>query len=71
MTPLVSSNFFLSEYFVVLTQIPMINMKKEKSYEYLSIKASFSNTEVVIGDGMSVGGKKSNSVGLKIKWTFD
>jgi hypothetical protein len=62
MTPLVSSNFFLSEYFVVLTQILMINMKKEKSYEYLSIKSSFSNTEVVIGDGMSVGGKKSSSV---------
>jgi hypothetical protein len=46
-------------------------MKKEKLYEYLSIKASFSNTEVVIGDGMSVGGKKSNSVCLKINLTFD
>jgi len=48
----------------------MINMKKDKSYEYLSINASFSNTEVVIGEGMFVGGKKSNSVGLKINWTF-
>jgi hypothetical protein len=47
----------------------MIYMKNEKSYEYLSIKASFSNTEVVIGDGMSLGGKKQwPKEGRTIQW---